>query len=64
MSSETKRYAVTMDMYIYATSDKEALKGIESITGMINKELDNSPRAKKLVEIPFGSLDAREVELN
>lgn len=61
---ETKRYAVTIDMYIYAASDKEANQGVKSICEMLDGELDNAPRPKKMIEIPFGSLDARQVKLN
>ena len=61
---ETKRYAVTIDMYIYAASDKEANEGVKNICGMLNDELDNQTRAKRMIEIPFGSLMPREVKLN
>ena len=61
---ETKRYAVTIDMYVYAANDAEAREGVKAICGTIDMELDNNPRAKKIVEIPFGSLEAREVKLN
>lgn len=60
---ETKRYAVTIDMYIYAANDAEAREGVKSICGTIDGQLDNSPRAKRIIEIPFGSLNAREVKL-
>lgn len=61
---QTKRYAVTLDMYIYAASDKEANESIKAICGTLDQQLDNQPRAKRLIEIPFGGLEAREVKID
>jgi len=58
---ETKRYAVELDMYIYAANDKEAKQFLNGIVSFLNRELDNHTRAKKMVEIPFGSLRSREI---
>ena len=63
MTEETKRYGLDLDMYIYAKNDTEAKAFISTIVTMLNQKFDNSTRAKRLVEIPFGSLTARPVEL-
>ena len=62
-TEKTTRYALDIDMYVYAKNDKEAKDFAEKLTSFLRKELDNGARAKKLVEIPFGTLDARTVKL-
>lgn len=60
---EAKRYGANIDMYIYANNDKEAKAFLTSIISDMNQKFDNDARAKKLVEIPFGSFNPRPVKL-
>lgn len=60
---EAKRYAVDMNMYVYAANDKEAKAFLNSIISDLNQRFDNDARAKKMVEIPFGSFNPRPVKL-
>lgn len=60
---EAKRYGATVDFYVYANSDDEAVKFLDTLMQEMQERFDNSPHAKKLLELPFGSLIFREVQI-
>lgn len=63
MVKEEKRYVLTMDMYLYAGSDKSAIKQAKKLVKELDKKGDNLPAILSLDESPFGSLEIREVEI-
>ena len=59
-----KRYGANISFYIHALNDKEAKAFLDSLIKDMNKKFDNSPRANNLVQVDFGSMEPRKVELN
>ena len=54
-----KRYAVTIDLYIHADSDAEAIKQAEKVA----EKIGNHASVLEIWENKFGSLDHRKVIL-
>jgi hypothetical protein len=56
-----KRYTLTLDMYVYARNDREAMvKAAKMAEELRNKE-DNQAQVLTLDETPFASYTIREV---
>jgi len=58
-----KRYAVTIDLYIHADSDVEAIKQADKIAENLRSKEDNHASVLEIWENKFGSLDHRRVIL-
>lgn len=59
---ENKRYAVDMDMYIYALDDEAAKQQAEMIAKNLNDEFDGyQAKIKGISAIPFGSIKPRKI---
>ena len=64
MSSETQRYVLDIDMYLYAKSDKKARKKVEKILRKLNKIYPSSnSRAKELHLQPFATMISKKISL-
>lgn len=62
--SKFKRYVVTMDFYLYAENDDEAVKEALKIAYEEDKKHDNKCTVVSINEQPTGRLGFREVKLN
>lgn len=58
-----KRYALTLDMYIYADNDKDAEQKALNMARNERKEYDNQCKIISLNEMPFASFQMRPIEL-
>ena len=58
-----KRYAVTIDLYIHADSDAEAIKQADKIAENLRGKEDNHASVLEIWENKFGSIDHRRVIL-
>ena len=58
-----KRYAATFDCYIYADNDEDAREQAQKIAKLIRSHDDNMGRCFGLVEMQFGSITGRKIEL-
>lgn len=58
-----KRYTVTVQMYVWAANDKEAIQEAKSIVEDEIRENDNNCRLISVTENEFGSMPEREVKL-
>jgi hypothetical protein len=58
-----KRYVVTVEFYIYANSDEEAITKGKEFCKSQDKVNDNKCSLEKLVELPFGSLTNRQINI-
>lgn len=56
-----KRYAVTIDLYVYAKSDEDAIKQSEEITKILDLD-DNKATVQSIHEQSFGQLTNRKVK--
>ena len=56
-----KRYAVTIDLYVYAESDEDAIKQSEEITKILDLD-DNKASVQSIHEQSFGQLTSRKVK--
>ena len=54
--ADIKRYSMTMEFYIYADSDKNAVDLAEHIVEKQKKKWDNRAWVSSVKEQPFGSL--------
>lgn len=61
--NKEKRYALDLDMYVYAKDDEEAKQFSENIAQMLRNELDNQAKVKALHETPFASTTSRKIEI-
>ena len=59
--SKGKRYSLTIDFYIYARNDREAMVKAAYLTGQMRKEKDNEAQVMTLDEVPYGDLIMRRV---
>ena len=59
-----KRYAVTIDLYVHAENDQDALQQAQAMAETVNGKEDNQASVLELSEIPFGSIKARKVDLS
>ena len=60
-SNEEKRYAVTIDFYVFAKNDKDVIKKSEMICDLLDKKYDNHANIVEINEQPFGSLKNRKI---
>lgn len=64
MSSETQRYVLDIDMYLYAKSDKKARKKVEKILKKLNRIYPNShAEASELHLQPFATMISKKISL-
>lgn len=63
---EERRYAANISIYVYAKDDNEAVQKANMIARGIDGLVDDECRGEvtELVEIPFGSMQARQIKLN
>lgn len=59
---EGERYVVQVDFYLYAKSDKRAVRLAMWIVRKICAKFDNQARVAGVWSQPFGSLESREVK--
>ena len=57
-----KRYAVTIDLYIHAENDSEAIKQADKIAENLRGKEDNHASVFEIWENKFGSLNHRLVK--
>jgi hypothetical protein len=58
-----KRYAVTIDLYIHAENDSDAIKQADKIAEKLRSKEDNHASVLEIWENKFGSIDHRRVIL-
>lgn len=58
------RYTYTMDAYLWAENEEEAIKRANKIIATERKEHDNQANLLELYETPFATLTARKINLN
>lgn len=58
-----KRYALTLDVYVYAESDKDAIEKAKAALKLLDDNDYGLPVILNLVEMPFGSLQVRPITL-
>lgn len=61
--AKDKRYRAVIAFDVYAESDYLALNELKKLVNKMDKEQDNRAVIVELNEIPFGSLESREVNL-
>ena len=57
----SRRYTVTLDLYLYADNDKEAIKQANELAKKLSEKEDNGASVLALYETPFASLVARPI---
>ena len=57
-----KRYATTIDLYVYAESDEDAIKQSEQIAKQMDLDNDNKASVQSIHEQSFGQLTSRKVK--
>jgi hypothetical protein len=57
-----KRYAVTIDLYVYANSDEQAIKQSDDIAKQMDLDNDNKASVQSIHEQSFGQLTSRKVK--
>lgn len=57
-----KRYAVTIDLYIHAENDSDAIKQADEIAEKLRSKEDNHASVLEIWENQFGSLNHRLVK--
>lgn len=55
------RYVTTMDIYVYASSDEEAIEKSVQLADEIAKKDDNHCEVINIVEQPFATIGNRQV---
>ena len=64
MSSETQRYVLDIDMYLYAKSDEKARKKVDKILRKLNRIYPNShAEASELHLQPFATMISKKISL-
>ncbi len=64
MSSETQRYLLDIDMYLYAKSDKKARKKVEKILKKLNRIYPNSHADVSELHLqPFATMTSKKISL-
>ena len=61
MEERRKRYAVTLDVYVYAKNDYMARKRAHKLKGAFDKH-DRRPNITEIGEQPFASMTYRKIE--
>lgn len=59
--TKLKRYSLTLDLYIYATDDQEAVTKAIQVAKEVKSKEDNCAEVQSIDEIKFGSLKARNI---
>lgn len=60
--SDKKRYTLTVDLYIYANTDDEAIKEAKKVIDTLENKDDCKAEILSIHETPFGSIgEARKV---
>jgi hypothetical protein len=59
--SKEKRYTVTLDMYIHARNDREAMVKAALLAEELRNKEDNQAQVLSLDETPFASCESRRV---
>ena len=63
MGNKLKRYAVVMDMYVFAENDYMARKRAHALAKSINEKAVNSrPEVTEIGEQPFASMSYRKLD--
>jgi len=57
-----KRYVITLDAYIYADTDEEAVNQAADLVKKMNKKYDNDADVVSLHEQPFGTFESRKIK--
>ena len=57
------RYTVDLQLYIWADSDKEAIKIAQEIQQRQRDKFDNRCNINRLAEAPFGRVQEREIQI-
>jgi|TARA_R100000030_G_C3241822_1_gene120799 hypothetical protein len=57
------RYTVDLQLYIWADSDKEAVKIAQEIQQRQRDKFDNRCNINRLAEAPFGRVQEREIQI-
>jgi hypothetical protein len=57
-----KRYAVTIDLYVYAEYDEDAIKQADDIAKQMDLDNDNKATVQSIHEQSFGQLTSRKVK--
>lgn len=60
---DRKRYAVTMDFYLWGKNDEDVIKRAQMIEHDIDQKYDNRIKIINIHEIPFASAHSREVKI-
>lgn len=61
MGNKKIRYTVTMDMYIYAHNDDDAIRIAKEIAEKERDQWDNQAQVLSVHETPFGMAKAKEI---
>jgi hypothetical protein len=57
-----KRYTVTLDLYVYANTDNEAIKEAKKVIDTLENKDDCKAEILSIFETPFGTIgEARKV---
>lgn len=56
-----KRYAVTLDLVIWARDEKHAISKAKMIANRQDQEYDNRCDVVEITEIPFASIHSKQV---
>lgn len=59
--TKLKRYSLTLDLYIHATDDQEAVTKAIQVAKEVKSKEDNCAEVQSIDEIKFGSLKARNI---
>lgn len=63
MKTENKsRYTVTLEFYIYAKDDEEAIKLAQKIEDNQRRKYDNQAIVTEIYHTPFGTLSTRRIK--
>ena len=57
----SRRFTVTLDLYLYADNDKEAIKQANELAKKLSEKEDNGASVLAIHETPFASLVARPI---
>lgn len=60
---DRKRYAVTMDFYLWGKNDEDVIKRAKMIEHDIDQKYDNRIKIINIHEIPFATAHSREVKI-
>lgn len=62
VNQQEKRYSATLQCYIYAESDKEAIKEIEKLISELNRKYDNNTQLMSLYTAEKGNLETKKIK--